>query len=374
MNSDTCSITSTKCECVSCKESLTGQNCVYTNIGNCRMCKKSYTLQKVNDKYVFMCDPCCKQLDVKKSSKSNLIRAVSNGDVDLTWELLLNGSNPFYTDAYGNSAMSVIETLTKSLSQLSVAMQENMHEILDMLPKVAHNSINEEILPLMCRTVSEQPPSSANREQLNQKSFCEGENLTDLPPPPALRSISVDAGRHNRSLRFKLTQSRPSRRLKSRRQGFMPSVLERGQQVFTPITLDKIGSDSKGSCSNVEQDRKFSTEAVQQWTFTELSNMIVQPIEVQSCVPNSTLRSPPRSCVFTPPRRGEPSANTSGNVLVVPTKQCSACMDSLPHEEVAYSCSHLGCAGCLCRDCLSRSVFITISSALYAVPVIRCPG
>ncbi len=58
----------------------------------------------------------------------------------------------------------------------------------------------------------------------------------------------------------------------------------------------------------------------------------------------------------------------------MPLRECSACLDGLPEDELAYCCSRLGCQGCLCQQCLLRSVLVTITSALYAVPTIRCPG
>lgn len=60
----------------------------------------------------------------------------------------------------------------------------------------------------------------------------------------------------------------------------------------------------------------------------------------------------------------------SGAVMV----SCTSCMDLLPISDMKYTCPRLGCLSHLCQDCLFRLVFVTITSALYAVPAIRCPG
>lgn len=53
---------------------------------------------------------------------------------------------------------------------------------------------------------------------------------------------------------------------------------------------------------------------------------------------------------------------------------CTGCYDELPSSQMAYTCSRLGCMSHLCQECIFRSVFVTITSALYAVPRIKCPG
>lgn len=53
---------------------------------------------------------------------------------------------------------------------------------------------------------------------------------------------------------------------------------------------------------------------------------------------------------------------------------CSACLDCMNSSEFAFSCHRMGCNGNLCRDCLYRSLVVSVSSALYAVPMVRCPG
>lgn len=53
---------------------------------------------------------------------------------------------------------------------------------------------------------------------------------------------------------------------------------------------------------------------------------------------------------------------------------CTACMDYLKPSEFAFTCHRMGCNGNLCRDCLYRSLVVSVTSALYAVPMVRCPG
>ena len=53
---------------------------------------------------------------------------------------------------------------------------------------------------------------------------------------------------------------------------------------------------------------------------------------------------------------------------------CNACLDLLKPSEFAFTCHRMGCNGNLCRDCLYRSLVVSVSSALYAVPLVRCPG
>ena len=53
---------------------------------------------------------------------------------------------------------------------------------------------------------------------------------------------------------------------------------------------------------------------------------------------------------------------------------CTACMDMLPVDQMPYQCCRSECSSFLCKDCMFRSTFVTITSALYAVPSMRCPG
>lgn len=64
------------------------------------------------------------------------------------------------------------------------------------------------------------------------------------------------------------------------------------------------------------------------------------------------------------------SAGGDDNSLV----SCTACMDTLKGDHMAYACHRPSCLSYLCKDCMFRSTFVCITSALYAVPSMRCPG
>lgn len=53
---------------------------------------------------------------------------------------------------------------------------------------------------------------------------------------------------------------------------------------------------------------------------------------------------------------------------------CSACLEYFRSSEFAFTCHRMGCGGNLCQDCLYRSLVIAVTSALYAVPMMRCPS
>jgi len=92
-----------------------------------------------------------------------------------------------------------------------------------------------------------------------------------------------------------------------------------------------------------------------------------------SPVPKPRINSPQ---VSPTPLRGQEEQEQedsydSGAVMT----SCTGCMDLLPLREMKYTCPRVGtCLSHLCQDCLFRLVFVTITSALYAVPAIRCPG
>jgi hypothetical protein len=69
-----------------------------------------------------------------------------------------------------------------------------------------------------------------------------------------------------------------------------------------------------------------------------------------------------------------PSAQQSSTPMDDIILTCTGCYDELPSSQMAYTCSRLGCMSHLCQECIFRSVFVTITSALYAVPRIKCPG
>lgn len=54
--------------------------------------------------------------------------------------------------------------------------------------------------------------------------------------------------------------------------------------------------------------------------------------------------------------------------------ECNGCLDMFKSSDLAFTCHHMGCNGNFCIDCLYRSVVVTVSSAAYAVPLVRCPG
>jgi hypothetical protein len=472
VNPRTCTITSPQCECICCSISLAGSSCVYTNINKCKLCKKPYTFQKLGSTYAYLCDSNCELFrqikqtsepqNTKSSAKSStsstsLVRAISSGDVNLTWLLLQGGANPFETDAFGNSALSLLHTLEEAPTHVSAVSREHLQKLSDMLPRGGRRATAEDSdelpPPHMYRSQSEQtpsPPRPPERTDKHPSTRDEEDRHTDSPsdqdqeqeqntlpplPPPLCRSISLDTGRqtgqtllaqHSGGSRGGHDHSSSTgtgrcfatgRRMRQQIPTFR-QVLVDGKQVFTPLTLEKIGSDpiaspdattSADAGADADVESNILSDAVQKWTLTEMSNMIVKQTEIihsyrnftsSSSVNNTPLPSPCKKQTPTHEEAVNPktdkdtdtdtktdtktdtdmaaditSETTQGaEDLVLPPRECSACLDPLPYTSLAFSCSHLGCPGCLCRDCLFRSVFVTITSALYAVPVIRCPG
>jgi hypothetical protein len=370
---------------------------------------------------MFLCDVECElyqrtmqqKADISGSptKTTTLIHAVTAGNVDLTWELLQNGANPFRLDSFGNSALAVSQALLKSPSHSSATGQKNLEQIVRILPdNVVHDSVDAPT-PQMQRTRSEVtsatvelqfPRSTRDQEgpQSPQTSMCgdRPQPFTSdddyLPPLPLVsRSISLDTGKLHPTMDHVHRQKTldgnnggvTGRMTSLHRRTRQPIVTFRrdlvdGKQVFTPMTLEKVSSgDSNTEKSEPATDTSAFSDAFQKWTTSELNNMIVQQTEVSrsyhkvvTTFNSSLLTSPSQTrktgheCVDSPV--------TAASILEMPIKDCSACLDPLRHEDQAYSCSHMGCHGCLCRDCLFRSVFVTITSALYAVPIIRCPG
>ncbi len=54
--------------------------------------------------------------------------------------------------------------------------------------------------------------------------------------------------------------------------------------------------------------------------------------------------------------------------------ECKGCLEMFKSSELAFTCHRMGCDGNLCIECLYRLVVVTVSSAVYAVPIIRCSG
>lgn len=137
--------------------------------------------------------------------------------------------------------------------------------------------------------------------------------------------------------------------------------LSRGTQIFTPLTLIRLTSENDQALTSIPDEvddlAEMISESIQDsapqlpvsqildWKLSELKRAVAEETDILERV-----------------------------IFHEGLYQCSACMDEVIGSSLGYSCSTLGCHGALCLDCFVQLAYVIISSAMYAVPVLRCPG
>ena len=365
------------CKCSQCVE----QGCVYSNIRKCFQCDEvlQFSVDTSSSTGLFKCSRGCSLLgapappkrfmrlkddDVNRAlppwNRSLLHSAVIASDVVLTRYLLTRNANPFSVDYKGVTPIDIAQSLLASMSG-SLASNGRGADLLSRMQTIV------EILPLPRKMNASSAGTAAiiptaprlgrggSENNASTKKIPPVTDMDQLPlPPKSSRFISTPSAR----LPAVSLPARTSRAFD----------IARGTQPFTPLTLVRLTSGSDVApassavattvvtafCSGSTALSSSTHEGtdIKRWKRSELCHLLAEEVEV------------------TP--KPVSSAKVSGDEEVL--FHCSACYDALPIEQMRYSCGHLGCSGCLCGDCLMRLVFVTITSALYAVPAIRCPG
>lgn len=359
---------------VSCTCSACAKGCVYSNISRCIKCGEDYSFvasERHDIPGVFTCINKCSHERVSPATRSflrirkNMIdsplppwnrtllhSAVIASDANLTWYLLQQGANPFIRDrsgincidtAHSNlSAISEIEissASTSSSESKNVSLDARIRLIVDILPKLDSNCAK---IPLLGRGLSE---GSARAAAIN-KCSASGPFKDPLPLPPLNKRFISDPNKYPvETVAASVAKSSdpPSELLVEPGDG----LLKKGLQTFTPLTLISLTSGS-------EIVPPIIGEEMLEWRVEELCHLLAEEVTVEkpTLLSSSKVEKLEDSAKFT----------------------CSGCYDDLPIDRMKYSCRRLGCNGFLCEDCIVRYVYITITTCLYAVPSIRCPG
>lgn len=355
-------ITNDACACLSCSQ----QGCVHTAIRTCLSCSRPYELvADVSGKCSFQCTSACSKFVEAPSKRFLRLRgkdpnaamppwnrtllhsAVLASDVQLVWYLLHNGANPFVGDYKGTTPIDLAHYLLDSISAenshsgASTGMElcDRVHTVVKIFPMRCTASVKASAM-----TIPSAPVLGRGGSDTGTRGGRDAKHLTGLLPipPKTLRHISAPTPVKSFSLE-------PVRVL-------APEVVQLGSQPFTPLTIVRLTSGSEVAPVVPEALLTPSVAPagvnIKAWRRSELCQIIAEYGSIK--------------------KRGNwtPKMRSQSEVLF----HCSACYDTLPIEGMRYSCSRMGCTGCLCTDCLIRLVYVTITSCLYAVPAVRCPG
>ena len=178
----------------------------------------------------------------------------------------------------------------------------------------------------------------------------------------------------------------------------MPPVTE---EDATDLDDSLTDSPGHGRTDNFKANVKKPAKKEHHWEMLHLKNTIISEVEMESRSSQASIFAITKnfsSDESTDDDKGEPVGDFYAEFaksldrkktppLVTPMEEqedsfdnnaavvsCTGCMDLLPLSKMSYSCLRPGCSSHLCQECLFRLVFVTITSALYAVPAIRCPG
>jgi hypothetical protein len=424
------------CQCQTCTS-----GCCYQNINMCKICDSLYRLQwdETQQKCVYLCPNYCPiQLNSKRLTPINstnvnvalppwnrtlLHSAVQTCDVELIWELLLKGANPFAKDYRGITPMEIAYAMNRTLSASSKWSETGQSK-----------KQNLERLQQILRIFPEyKPPSSPIFMQptLAKRNFSEGTHhisksdatgtTNSFPLPPDIVRSVTSPGRSTAPGNIEFFNPPPppeanppvaEKSAPADASGHLNS-LEEGTQLYTPLTLIRLTSEGDGVAATVAlseeeeiDDLGFSLFGDDGPSSNELLSSSLADLSISEPAPtNDSNQSAPvpsdsetKAEVEVSEKPKPPAIGDIPNSLLdwkirelklaisletdieskVSFKEgiyvCTACMEEINASSLGYSCPILGCDGTLCLDCFVRSAHAIISSARYAVPVIRCPG
>jgi hypothetical protein len=433
------------CQCPTCPTTSDStapiSGCCYQNIKICKICKSLYKLEwiETQQKCVYLCPNHCqiqfhsKRLTPINSTNVNqalppwnrtlLHTAVQTCDVELIWELLLKGANPFAEDYRGITPIEIAYAMNQTLSASSKWSEcrhsnnqnlERIQQILRIFPDYKP--------PLAPIFMSPTPAKRNYSEGAHHISKTDPLGTTNSFPFPSdvVRSVTGPGSSVVPvNLDLKLLPASESSPHVAHAKGSGPSnPLEDGTQVYTPLTLIRLTSEADGVAAtallSVEEeldDLGFSL--FDDPTVEDLSSVLTD-ISISEATPTSDpSQSVPTTVASstethadadlsenpnpTPPATAPVVGEVSNSLLDWKIRElklaisldtdieskvsfkegmysCTACMEDINASSLGYSCPILGCNGTLCLDCFVRSAHSIISSARYAVPVIRCPG
>mmetsp|Transcript_22454 Transcript_22454/g.32756 ORF Transcript_22454/g.32756 Transcript_22454/m.32756 type:complete len:988 (-) Transcript_22454:189-3152(-) len=362
-----------ECNCSCCQP----DECVYSNIKRCISCSKEFRLfhDLRTNKYRFACPSKCvysslsplthRFISARLRSVNTCIppwnrtllhSAVQALDAKLVWDLLQKGADPFLTDCDGISPVDTAHAMLKYFPP-TAEKDSLFHRIMlinDILPSprvppnLSHRvTLSESAYRRNCIVV----PSSLHLPCVSDRP---------LPIPVSRRVSSAPVEAYSVSPFY--LSVRPS--IRAIDTSSVGEALRSGRQPFTPLTLARLAHGSallSDPIDNIQDDHArfyidiFTDKSKNDdldWKLSELMASVVDDPEVIDV-------------------EKQYSGAYSDTIVEL---NCSACMDTLSVDTTAYTCSKMGCEGALCTDCLRTCVNVTIINALYAVPVIRCPG
>lgn len=361
------------CQCADCATA----GCAYFSIRNCIACGEPCTLRLNGCGETFYhCRLKCMHTEPPKRflrlrnrdinlslppwNRTLLHSAVIASDLQLMWHLLSLGANPYAKDCRGVTPIDIAHFLLASITHkpsASTAEARSPPKPNDLASRIQSAVA---ILPdlVVAEAASEHIPDAP---VLGRGGSDPGLKPTDAPftngalpiPPKNHRFISAplsteDACGSVAASVVEVSIAKASRAID----------IKRGTQPFTPITLARLtsGNDISPMIPLDIGHTKCPPSGVniEEWKRSELCHLIAEQEEIHV--------------------QAESFSKTFGAEAADVLFNCTACYDRLPIEKMRYCCNRLGCSGCLCADCITQLVFVTVTSGLYAVPSVRCPG
>jgi hypothetical protein len=413
------------CQCPSCHPSESStSSCIFHNIRRCLVCDAEYQLNwnEAQSTHLFSCPNLCvkefpsKRLAAINSANVNvalppwnrtlLHSAVQTCDVDLIWELLQKGANPFAQDYRNITPIDIAQALyrnltatkwlteatvttglrTKSGGNLRRLYCERLQKILLIFPDHTPPQTQAFIAPMAAKRVFSEGTNHPSGAERGVQSF--------PLPPDVVRSVTSPGRSHTLTFDSKtsLVDAKPDPALDppiSHPPAQGPH-LEDGTQLYTPLTLIRLTSEADGVAVSAPLFPNGDDEEVDmEGLFDGVDDLLLPVVDL------SLTESPSNAVDADAPagegllKCGEPLDWKIRELKLAVVSEteveekiaflegvyvCTACMEEITATSLGFSCPVLGCHGTLCLDCFVRSAHSIIASAMYAVPVIRCPG
>jgi hypothetical protein len=436
------------CECQSCHTApgSTISNCIFQNIRSCLVCESEYQLNwnEPKSSHVFSCPNNCvkhfasKQLASINSTNVNaalppwnrtlLHSAVQTCDVDLIWELLQKGANPFARDYRDIAPVDIAQAMYRNLTastkwttgtrkgtatvgQYQKQYCDRLRLILRIFPESVPSKTRDFIAPMAAKRVLSEGTNHLSEAERGVQSF--------PLPPDVVRSVTSPGRSHTGTFDPKISSAAeplpadpvdpapadpspvdPAPVDLSHAADALPvddvlstahpvvqpqgPNLEDGTQLYTPLTLIRLTSEGDGVAASTSsfpegmnalegQEDDICCDGL----FDDIDDFIPSADMTSADNASTSAGEDPlldwkiqelKHAVVSETEVEEKVAFQDGVYV------CTACMEDITATSLGFSCPILGCHGTLCLDCFGRLSYSIIASAMYAVPVIRCPG
>lgn len=355
--------------------------CVFCNVDICFTCGKKYTLQQKKldctgtpTEPVFSCGTAsceeakrtsggeqlqlkCVNTPIPPLNRTLLHTTILSGDCELTWKLLQCGANPYLSDSLN---MNCIDLATNLCQNKMSKLQKNYQQLVSMLPK-ENDSKSHLIFPIPDLKRAGTAPSVVSTSWGK-----EGNSDEDLYDPSKKEIPFIPTLARTRTT-F-LTESLSLRQRHMEEQGHyyhrpylkQQPHLASGSELFTPLSLMRVTSDSDADASLLTQQSTPYAKVIDQGVFVkrDLSDDLDTLISLLDETAGGAVTS------FTDTFGEDDGGKATFEQLVKDSEHC----DTLENEatdlkqaasllecvscfesEVVYSCSNSKCNGALCE-------------------------